>query len=199
MQNLSKKALEALLPKIELVPIDEIVINPKNPRTITEKKFNDLVRSVENFWQMLFLRPIILDDEGQVLGGNMRTLAGRKAGFKYLPCIKARNLSDQQRAEFLIKDNIPFGDWNFDDLANNWDNGLLADWGMSLGGFKAFDSSDMNEGTSTRSSRSNKEPAPPPVEQFGIILKAEHELGRQTYIKILEGAGLKENQDYYLL
>lgn len=195
MRKLNKKQLEALIPKIELIPIDEIQINPNNPRTLSERKFNQLVSSVTDFWQMLFLRPIVLDENNIALGGNMRTLAGRKAGFTFLPCIKATNLSDQQRAEFIIKDNVPFGDWNFDDLANNWDQELLAEWGMSLPSFAGIDQDADLEQRSRSKSQASDSGAP----TLNIVLRSNSEEDRRAKINVLIDAGLKLDLDFFIL
>lgn len=193
MKDLTKKELEKLIPKIELVPINDIRLNPNNPRTITERKFNDLVKSVTSFWSMLFLRPVILDDDFMVLGGNMRTLAGRKAGFSFLPCIKASNLSDQQRAEFIVKDNLPFGDWNFDQLANAWDQELLSDWGLSFSWSGDQRTIDEPGPARTRSSSYER------VESFGILVSSDTELERQRKIGVLEKAGLIQDKDFQII
>jgi ParB-like chromosome segregation protein Spo0J len=181
MKELTKKQLEKLLPVIELVPIDDIKLNPDNPRTITDRKFKSLVKSLTEFWQMLFLRPIILDEDGFALGGNMRTLAGQKAGFKYLPCIKADKLTIQQRREFVIKDNLPFGDWNFESLANDWDAKLLTDWGFDLPGMETV-------------SFQTKPKAP----VYDITLKAATESDQEKLVERLKAAGFEEEKDYVI-
>lgn len=185
MKQMTRKELERLLPKVQLVPIKEIKENPENPRTITEADFNKAVRSIESFWEMLFLRPLILDDQNMVLGGNVRLLAGRKAGFDFMPCIVATALSDQQRAEFIIKDNLPFGDWDFDKIANDWDMQLLDDWGFKAPGWK-----DPTQQVSFTAK--GKEPV------YDIIFPAPTELKRQQLIKKLSDAGFKLDVDYIL-
>lgn len=198
MNKLSREQLEKLLPKIELVPIDQIKLNPNNPRTISQRKFDNLVKSVDDFWQMLFLRPVVLDEDDMVLGGNMRTQAARKAGFTELPCIRAMQLSDQQRAEFIIKDNLPFGDWDFDALANNWDSGLLNDWGMTVPVMPKF--SGMNDDDDleasrprTRGEKQEQDPG------FNILIKCDTELRRQQVQQILEDNDMVDETDFYLI
>jgi hypothetical protein len=197
MRNLTADQLEALLPKIQLIPIEEIHLNPKNPRTIRESDFKKLVNSVDTFWQMLFLRPLVLDEDGMVLGGNMRLQAGRKLGFPSMPCIYASHLSHQQRAEFVVKDNVPFGEWNFDDLANNWDAKLLADWGMKVPSWDLTGENDFG-GSGAARSGSTKQTGPR-APSFNIMLKADTELARQALITKLKKAGLVEDQDFVLL
>jgi hypothetical protein len=117
------------------VPISQVIPNPTNPRIIKDDKFKKLVKSIEEFPQMLELRPIVVDSNMVVLGGNMRLKACIAAGLKEVPIIVADNLTEQQQAEFIIKDNVGFGEWDWDLLANQWDVEALEDWGLDVGGF----------------------------------------------------------------
>jgi DNA modification methylase len=114
------------------VPISQVIPNPTNPRIIKDDKFKKLVKSIEEFPQMLELRPIVVDSNMVVLGGNMRLKACIAAGLKEVPIIVADNLTEQQQAEFIIKDNVGFGEWDWDLLANQWDVEALEDWGLEL-------------------------------------------------------------------
>jgi DNA modification methylase len=114
------------------VPISQVIPNPTNPRIIKDDKFKKLVKSIEEFPQMLELRPIVVDGNMVVLGGNMRLKACIAAGLKEVPIIVADNLTEQQQAEFIIKDNVGFGEWDWDLLANQWDVEALEDWGLEL-------------------------------------------------------------------
>jgi DNA modification methylase len=114
------------------VPISQVITNPTNPRIIKDDKFKKLVKSIEEFPQMLELRPIVVDSNMVVLGGNMRLKACIAAGLKEVPIIVADNLTEQQQAEFIIKDNVGFGEWDWDLLANQWDVEALEDWGLEL-------------------------------------------------------------------
>jgi hypothetical protein len=114
------------------VPISQVIPNPTNPRIIKDNKFKKLVKSIEEFPQMLELRPIVVDSNMVVLGGNMRLKACLAAGLKEVPIIVADQLTDEQKAEFIIKDNVGFGEWDWDMLANQWDNVKLEDWGMDV-------------------------------------------------------------------
>ena len=117
---------------IEKVKIDDIKKNPNNPRTIKDENFKKLVKSIQEFPQMLEIRPIVVDDNMIVLGGNMRLKACKEAGLKEIPIIKASQLTDEQKSEFIIKDNVGYGDWDFDMLKSDWDTDLLADWGLDV-------------------------------------------------------------------
>jgi hypothetical protein len=117
---------------IENVNIKLIIPHPNNPRLIKDDKFKKLVKSIQDFPEMLALRPIIVDDNYIVLGGNMRLRACIEAGLKKVPIIKAGNLTPEQQKEFIIKDNVGFGEWDWDILANAWDSELLAEWGLDV-------------------------------------------------------------------
>jgi site-specific DNA-methyltransferase (adenine-specific) len=120
---------------IQNVPINTVKANPNNPRIIKDDKFAKLVKSINEFPQMLKLRPIVVNDDMVVLGGNMRLKACKEAGLKEIPIIKASELTEQQQKEFIVKDNVGYGEWDWDDLANNWDVDELTDWGLDIPGF----------------------------------------------------------------
>jgi DNA modification methylase len=113
-------------------PLAQIKANPNNPRTIKDAKFKRLVESIRTFPKMLELRPIVVNDDMIVLGGNMRLKACKEAGIKEVPVIKASDLSEDEQRQFIIKDNVGFGDWDWDMLANEWDVAELDEWGMDL-------------------------------------------------------------------
>ena len=117
------------------VKISDVKPNPNNPRIIKDDKFAKLVKSIKDFPEMLNLRPIVVNDNMIVLGGNMRLKACKEAGLKEVPIIKASNLTEQQQKEFIIKDNVGFGEWDFDDLANNWEAEELTEWGLDIPNF----------------------------------------------------------------
>jgi DNA modification methylase len=122
---------------IQNVPINTVKANPNNPRIIKDDKFAKLVKSINEFPQMLKLRPIVVNDDMVVLGGNMRLKACKEAGLKEIPIIKASELTEQQQKEFIVKDNVGYGEWDWNDLANNWDEQELIDWGLDIPGFDA--------------------------------------------------------------
>lgn len=110
----------------------KIKSNPNNPRLIKDDKFHKLVKSIKEFPEMLKLRPIVVNDDMIVLGGNMRLKACKEAGLKEVPIIKASELTAEQQREFIIKDNVGFGEWDWDFIANEWDAEQLDDWGLDL-------------------------------------------------------------------
>lgn len=116
--------------------IAEIKPNPKNPRVIKDEKFAKLVQSLKDFPEMLEKRPLVCftDTDGKlvVLGGNMRLKAAKEIGLKELPVIIADDWTEEQKAQFLIKDNVGFGEWNWDELQNDWDVQKLEDWGLDI-------------------------------------------------------------------
>ena len=124
---------------IQNVPINTVKANPNNPRIIKDDKFAKLVKSINEFPQMLNLRPIVVNDDMVVLGGNMRLKACKEAGLKEIPIIKASELTEQQQKEFIVKDNVGYGEWDWNDLANNWDEQELIDWGLDIPGFDAIE------------------------------------------------------------
>jgi len=121
---------------IEVVYLNDVIPNPDNPRVIKDDKFKKLVRSIREFPKMLLLRPIVVNKNMVVLGGNMRLRACREAGLKEIPIIVAEDLNEQQQREFIIKDNVGFGEWDWDDLANNWDENELKEWGLDFPKFE---------------------------------------------------------------
>lgn len=119
------------------MPVDLSTIkeNPDNPRTIKDDKFKQLVQSLKDFPEMMQLRPIIIDENNIALGGNMRLKALNELNYKEIPdewVKRASDLTEDQKKEFIIKDNIGFGEWDWDDLANNWDEHNLQMWGVDL-------------------------------------------------------------------
>ena len=117
---------------MQKVKINAIKTNPKNPRLIKDDKFKKLVKSIQEFPQMLELRPIVVDENNIILGGNMRYKACIEAGLKEIYILKAEDLTEQQKDEFIVKDNVGFGEWDWDILANEWDTEKLQDWGLDL-------------------------------------------------------------------
>ena len=120
---------------IEQVNLSEVTINPNNPRSIKDERFEKLVKSIQEFPEMLKLRPIVVDDNMVVLGGNMRLQACKKAKLKKVWIIKASELTEEQKKEFIIKDNIGFGEWDWEMLANEWETEKLEEWGLEIPGF----------------------------------------------------------------
>lgn len=117
---------------MQVININQIKTNPENPRIIKDDKYKKLVRSIEEFPEMLELRPIVVNKDMVILGGNMRHKAAKEAGLKEVPVIIAENLDEAKEREFIIKDNVGFGEWDYDALANLWDIEELDEWGLDL-------------------------------------------------------------------
>ena len=126
----------------QLIKINKVKSNPNNPRLIKNDKFKKLVKSVQEFPEMLELRPIVVDENMIVLGGNMRLKACQEAGLKEV-WIEVANLTEQQKKEFTIKDNVGFGEWEWDMLANEWEQTELEDWGLD--GFPFEDNKNYSD------------------------------------------------------
>lgn len=133
--------------KIETVNINKIKKNPNNPRVIKDHYFEKLKKSIQDFPEMLELREVIVDENFVILGGNMRYTAMKDLGIKQVTIKIAEGLTEDQKKEFIIKDNVGFGEWDFDMLANEWDSGLLQDWGLEIPNFETneVDFSDKNK------------------------------------------------------
>jgi DNA modification methylase len=114
------------------VKISEVKVNPNNPRLIKDDKFKKLVQSIKDLPEMLDIRPIVVNTDMVVLGGNMRLKACKEAGLKEIPIIVADNLTEEQQREFLIKDNVSGGEWDWDMLANEWEVEQLDAWGLDV-------------------------------------------------------------------
>ena len=114
------------------VKISKVKGNPNNPRIIKNDKFKKLVTSIKEFPEMLKLRPIVVDEDFMVLGGNMRLRASKEAGLKEVWIEVAEGLTEEQKKEFIVKDNVGFGEWEWDMLANEWDSVQLAEWGLDV-------------------------------------------------------------------
>tara|TARA_R110001632_G_C11295494_1_gene413290 strand:+ start:347 stop:895 length:549 start_codon:yes stop_codon:yes gene_type:complete len=114
------------------VKTKDIKPNPDNPRTIRESSYAQLKQSIKEFPEMLKLKPLVVDENMVVLGGNMRLKALTELGIKETEVIKASDLTEEQREEFIIKDNISFGQWDWDTLANGWESKKLNQWGLGV-------------------------------------------------------------------
>lgn len=121
--------------------LSDLKLNPKNPRTINNEKFKKLVKSLHEFPEMMEKRPMVCvtDVDGKMfpLGGNMRLKALKELKYKDIPdtwVMLADDWTEEKRREFMIKDNVGFGDWNWDELNEEWDLGQLDDWGLEIEG-----------------------------------------------------------------
>lgn len=159
----------------QTVKISEIKLNPNNPRLIKDDKFKKLVKSIQDFPEMLEIRPIVVNSDMIILGGNMRFKACKEAGLKEVPIIIADNLTEEQQREFLIKDNTSGGEWDFEMLANEWDIEQLEDWGLEV---PIFDIDNEIEPKDLSSTIDN-------LYRIEIICKDE-EHQENTYNKLIE-------------
>jgi hypothetical protein len=150
---------------IKKIKISEIKLNPNNPRLIKDDKFKKLVKSIQDFPEMLDIRPIVVNSDMIILGGNMRFKACKEAGLKEIPVIVADNLTEEQQREFLIKDNTSGGEWDFEMLANEWDVDQLEEWGLDIPVFDINNEVD-GEGNFDDPGISNKN-------QYGVIVVCE--------------------------
>ena len=156
--------------------INQIKPNPNNPRIIKDDKFKKLVQSIKSFPQMLELRPIVIDENNIVLGGNMRLKACIEAGLTDVPVKQAADLTEEQKKEFIVKDNVGYGEWDWDDLANNWDEELLTEWGLDIPNFDIIDSKEELKDLSDKLKSEFK---------IEVICKNEEEQ-EKTYNKLIE-------------
>jgi len=115
------------------IKLDTIAPNESNPRAIREPKFDKLKESIREFPEMMALRPLVVDKDGVLLGGNMRYRALVDLGYTEVPAewvLRADDLTEDQKKQFIIKDNVSFGEWDFEGLANDWDEEELEKWGL---------------------------------------------------------------------
>ena len=172
--------------------ISAIKANSKNPRVIKDDKFRKLVQSIKEFPQMLDKRPLVcftdVDGKYVVLGGNMRLKAAIEVGLKELPILLADDWTQEQRDEFLIKDNVGFGEWDWDQLANEWNEELLDKWGLDIPNFEPDEVLEAEEDDF------DEEPPLIPVTVLGDLYEiGEHRLlcgdstQTDTFEKLMQG------------
>ena len=114
------------------INIDKLKPNEDNPRTIKNDRFEKLCQSIKEFPEMLNIRPIVADNDFRILGGNMRFQACKVLEFKKVPVIIVDDFNESQINQFVIKDNVSHGDWDYDSLGNDWDAQSLDDWGLNV-------------------------------------------------------------------
>jgi hypothetical protein len=175
---------------IETIKISKIKLNPNNPRLVKDDKFEKLVRSIKEFPEMLNIRPIVVNSDMIVLGGNMRLKACKEAGLDEVPIIRADNLTEDQQRQFIIKDNVGFGEWDWDMLANEWDSEELSDWGLDV--FN-YNTDDIDLDAFFEEDNSEKE------EKFKIVLEYSEEDYNAVTEALQNYSGSKESIFYKLL
>lgn len=114
------------------IKLSKIKANPENPRVLKDWKFDKLKKSIQDFPEMMQLREIVVDEDMTILGGNMRYRVMQELGIKECPVKIASGLTDAQKKEFIIKDNLAYGEWDMEELANSWDSDLLEEWGFEM-------------------------------------------------------------------
>ena len=182
--------------KIQKVSISSIKENDSNPRFINKHKFKKLVNSVKEFPEMLSLRPIVVDKDNIILGGNMRYKACKEIGLKEVYIIQADDLDEKKAQEFIIKDNVGFGELDWDILANDWDTDLLEDWGLDLNIDNAID--DLEEDDDIELPQSVQ--LEPPKEYILIMAEPNsvdwEELKETLKLKMVRRGGYKKGSGF---
>lgn len=130
---------------VKKVKLSEIKNNPNNPRILKDDKFKKLVKSIQEFPKMLEIRPIVVNSDMIVLGGNMRLKACKEAGLKEVPIVLADDLTEDEQKQFIIKDNVGFGEWDWEMLANEWEADLLEEWGLDVPDFSVTEEPTAEE------------------------------------------------------
>jgi len=179
----------------KIVKISEVKLNPNNPRLIKDDKFKKLVQSVKDFPEMLNIRPIVVNQDMIILGGNMRFKACVEAGLKEIPVIITDLTEDQQR-EFLIKDNVSGGEWDWDILANEWDAEDITKWGLDLPIYDKLD--NLEDGDNLEFEQSVQ--LIPPKEYILIMAEPNsedwEELKEVLKLKMVRRGGYKEGSSF---
>jgi ParB-like chromosome segregation protein Spo0J len=162
------------------VEIAKIKANDANPRSIKGERFEKLCQSLKEFPEMMRLRPIVVDADGTALGGNMRLRAAQRLGWAKVWVVYADQLTEEQKKRFIIADNVGFGEWDWDVLANEWDSADLEAWGLEL--------PDVSDG---EDEGNFNDPGIPPRDQYGVIVMAEDEKRQKEIFDSLTGQGLE--------
>lgn len=177
--------------KTETIKISEVKSNPNNPRVIKDDNFIKLVNSIKEFPKMLKIRPIVVNDDMIVLGGNMRLKACKEAGLKEIPIIKAGDLTEDEQRQFIIKDNVSGGEWDWEMLSADWSASDLDEWGLES-------MPDILDGDGTHEGYSIPEGHDPFAdegvgykEQYGVIVKCSTEREQEHIFKRLSDEGFE--------
>lgn len=131
------------------VNIKDVKKNKKNPRVIKGEKFKQLIKSIEEFPQMMNIRPIVVDSNMEIIGGNMRFEACKELGWTEIPVIKSEELTDEQKKQFVIKDNVSFGEWDWNILESDWQIDEVSEWGVEFG-FETLQETETPKGSITQ-------------------------------------------------
>ena len=177
---------------IKKMKLKDIKPNPNNPRVLRDEKFQKLKKSIQEFPKMLSLRPIVIDENNVVLGGNMRLRALQDLGYTDLDdsCVKyANDLTEEEKKRFIIADNVAFGEWDWDTLANDWDVVDLEAWGLEIPQFNQ----DINLDDFFEENNEQKE------EKFKITLEYTEDDYNKVNEALKKHSGSKEHIIYKLL
>ena len=178
------------------VLIKDIKPNPNNPRLVKDDKFAKLVQSIKDFPQMLDIRPIVVNKDMIVLGGNMRLKACKEAGLKEIPIIKAEDLTEEQQREFIIKDNVGYGEWDWELIASEWDAEELDNWGLDIPEIEKIE--ELEDGEEIIFEQSVQ--LEPPKEYILIMAEPNsnewEELKQMLKLKMVRRGGYKEGSAF---
>ena len=183
---------------LKYVKPSEIVVNPDNPRFIKDDKFRKLVKSIQEFPDMTTIRPIIVDEGMMVLGGNMRYRAMVEAGIEKIPVVVVSGWSDEQKKEFIIKDNASFGDWDYDSLANMFSTEELEDWGVDVK-LNLPEDSFLNETTDGVEVKSEPRASGDDYSMFELVMLHENKLILLETLNAVKAAYLFEKTEDALM
>lgn len=180
--------------KIEYVDISTIKENPINPRTIKKHQLDKLKKSIKDFPEMLELRPIVIDNDNHVLGGNMRLKALKELNHKQIPIVRIGDITDDKKRQFIIKDNVGYGDWDWEMLNADWDMNELKDWGLDVAEFKIDDDDDEE------TPYTNKVQAPiyVPSENEPSLKDTYDDTKYHQFIKQIDEADINDDMKSYL-
>jgi hypothetical protein len=183
--------------KIQKVKLTEIKNNPNNPRILKDDKFKKLVKSIQEFPKMLEIRPIVVNSDMIVLGGNMRLKACKEAGLKEVSIVLADDLTEDEQKQFIIKDNVGFGEWDWQMLANEWEADLLQEWGLDLPFDEDYKVSDEDDNPYTSKVQAPKyEPSEEKPQFIELYDKTKFEI----LIEEIESSSLnKEHKEFLKL
>lgn len=157
--------------QIETLPISQINANTQNPRSISRRMFQKLKKSVQDFPEMLYKRPLVVDENNTVLGGNMRLMVLKELNYREVPVIRADGWTEKQKQEFVVKDNVAFGEWDQDMLANEWEPEELDEWGLNID----WDDPEKTEGL-TEADDVPEVPEKPTTKPGDLWLLGDHRL-----------------------
>lgn len=186
-----------------MIKLSTIKPNPDNPRVIKDGNFRKLQKSIQDFPQMMSLRPMVIDDNCVILGCNMRYRALQDSGVKEVPdewIKRARDLTEDQKREFIIKDNVGFGEWDWDALGNGWDDLALADWGLEVPTFDDLSVDDEEDQTINASSETVKNTHRVRLCDYDIILTDdEYDMIKRSLDEYVNNNGITAGYFYHIL